>query len=156
MRTQQEIVEQIKKQVAEALLFDFGISNLLVYLDDYETAKPFLNEGVTEEQFKEATKGRRTPQEEILDYMGFAWEKANDCRGLSAMRSLQHMKAWLWLDGKDALLDRIHIDDYTLYGKPQLRAISEEYGIDWKALDDGSWKNSEDGVSVPAEEVEAL
>jgi len=70
--------------------------------------------------------------------MPFAWEKANGCRGISASRSLRHMVAWLWLDGQDEFLEKWNdLRDYEYYGKPQLIAICELYGIDWKKFDDG-------------------
>ena len=68
------------------------------------------------------------------------------------MRSIEHMKAWLWLlnDPLGARLD----DLYRHYGKPCLRAICEKYGWDWRQWDDGSWRNDEDGPGLSPEEVE--
>ena len=83
--------------------------------------------------------------------MGFAWDKANNRRGLSSGRSIDHMRTWLWLDGKDDLAEQI--EDYEYYGKPQLVAVCNEYGIDWKQYDDGEWVNNEDDTPKTAEEV---
>lgn len=104
-----------------------------------------LKEGATEAKWNAAGFPRPLTDDsainEIKSYMPFAWGKANDCRGLSAGRSLCHMSAWLWLLGVDDSDEQL--DDYSHYGKPQLRAICEAFGVDWKALDDGHWRNDE-------------
>lgn len=104
-----------------------------------------LNEDATKEMWAKAGFPRPPTDDavinEIKSYMPFAWGKANDCRGLSAGRSLLHMEAWLWLLGVGDASEQL--DDYTHYGKPQLKAICEAFGVDWKALDDGCWRNSE-------------
>lgn len=127
--------------------FAFEIGEYLNYLD-FENAKPYLKEGVTEAQWNES----RPPftKEAIIDamrkYYPFAWEKANDCRGISANRSILHFVAWTWLLGDlefcqyiEGLFDR----DYKHYGKPILEKIGERYGWDWSKLDNGKRVNNE-------------
>lgn len=75
------------------------------------------------------------------EYMPFAWEKANGCRGLSAARSLMQYKAWLWPLGEDGFED---VDDYQFYGKDELRRICELLRIDADQWDDGVRVTSED------------
>lgn len=103
---------------------------------DYEHAKPFLKDDAKPENWRQE---KRAPVEIIKNYMKFAWGKANDCRGISASRSLSHMVAWLWLDEQDEFLIKEWNDlrDYEYYGKPQLIAICQLYGIEWKQLDNG-------------------
>ena len=36
----------------------------------------------------------------IKEYLPFTWEKANNCRGLSAMRSMQHFRNWFYMFSK--------------------------------------------------------
>ncbi len=84
---------------------------------------------------------------EMRDYMSFAWDKANNCRGLSAYRSMVHYKVWLWLL-KD---DSIDTEEYEYYGKPQLAMICKKYGF--RNEDNGIWKNSELDDGIPAKEV---
>lgn len=151
-KTQQEIVNRIKELSKENLLFDFRIDNLMVRLDfDHvmENFKDKFNANITRESWGEPH--QTSPVDEIKDYMDFAWEKANNCRGLSAARSLQHMESWLWLDGQEEFIKEIDISNYRYYGKGKLVKICEKYGIDWKALDDGQWRNNEDGDYVTAE-----
>lgn len=77
----------------------------------------------------------------MIEYMPFAWEKANNCRGLSAGRSLAHYTAWLWLDGDNEIWPTL--EDYEYYGKDKLVEICNYLGIDSKQWDDGIRKNSE-------------
>ena len=145
-RTQDEILARIKELEPKDFFGD-QCSDLVQFLT-FENAKPWLKEGVTSEQWQQLT----DPVKCIRDYMKFAWGKANDCRGLSARRSVQHMQAWVWLDGKDELADRLE-DVYEFYGKPCLVLVCQEYGIDWKELDNDSWVDYEDGPSITAEEA---
>jgi hypothetical protein len=56
--------------------------------------------------------------------MAFAWGKARDHRGISASRSVEKMRTWVWL------LDDPEITaNYQNYGAPILRAICERYGF---------------------------
>jgi hypothetical protein len=136
------------KAVEDSDFFGFQRSDLIDDLP-FENAKEYLKDGVTAEEWDGREK--RTPEERIRDYMPFAWDKANGCRGLSAGRSVEHMKTWLWLDSKDELSDKLETV-YEFYGKPCLVLVCKEYGIDWKALDDGNWVNEEDGPALTAEE----
>lgn len=145
-RTQDEIVARIK-QIKRNRAFEYQSSDLLMFLT-FENAKPWLKENVTAEKWQHLT----DPVKCIRDYMEFAWDKANDCRSLSADRSVEHMRAWLWLDGKDELSDRLD-EVYEFYGKPCLVLVCQEYGIDWRELDNDRWVNCEDGPSITAEKA---
>lgn len=147
-RTDDEIVAHIAAIKDEDWMGTIT-SDLVIHLP-YERAKPWLKEGTTAEQWGEPRpRDRDTLIGKIAEYMPFAWEKANNCRGLSAARSLDHMRAWLWMLGEDEAAHEIQT--YTLYGKPHLAAICEKFGIDWKALDDMIWRNNEmeDELSAP-------
>lgn len=148
MRTQEEILERIK-QVSSEDIFGTQTSDLIQFLT-YDNAKQFLSKEAAKliEDGEKEWIPDTDPIAEIKSYMDFAWEKANNRRGLSAIRSLQHMKTWLWLAGEDAMSKSL--DEYTHYGKPQLVKICEKYDIDWKALDDDRWVNNEDDIGKPA------
>jgi len=138
MRTQEEIVKRFHERKGNDFL-GFEVNEYIHYLD-YGHAKPFLKKDVESKDWEQE---KRTPAERIRGYMSFAWEKANNCRGISAGRSLCHMVAWLWLDGQDEFLKEWHnLEDYEYYGKPQLIAICGLYGIDWKKYDDGVRTNT--------------
>jgi len=126
--TQQEIVDRFNAR-KDGDMFGFEVSEYVPFLD-FEHARPFLKAVVTAEEWekcrKPATRGAVVAV--MLDYMPFAWEKANDQRGLSAGRSIAHYVAWLWLAGERDLA--WEIEEYTDYGRPQLRKICARFGWD--------------------------
>lgn len=123
-RTQEEILKKIQ-EVESSDFFGVMSSDLIDYLD-FDNAKKFLKDGVTKEEWDAIEK--KTPKERMIDYMDFAWDKANDERGLSAARSMQHYEIWLWLDGDEELHKTLEF--YTNYGKPQLMEICKYLGLD--------------------------
>lgn len=140
MRTDKEIVARIHEVKDRDILgFEWP---LLVTRLSFDLARPFLQKEATEVEWgKVVPRDHETVLSELKDYMPFAWEKANNCRGISAGRSIAHMRAWLWLLGEEDAA--AGITDYNMYGKPELRAICEHYEIDWRALDNGRWVNNE-------------
>ncbi len=80
-------------------------------------------------------------RKEAVDYMEFAWDKANNFRGLSAGRSMDHFTSWLWLLGDNEIWSSLQ--QYEYYGKDNLRRICEFLGLDADQWDDGVRLNSE-------------
>jgi hypothetical protein len=70
--------------------------------------------------------------EKMRGYLPFAWEVARGGREISAIRSICHMQAWLWLLGDDALQGFVDIE-YEFYGRQQSIYCSEICGFDWGA-----------------------
>lgn len=135
MKTQVEIVERIEvRRKLDLLNFEWPL-----YLDAlaFEHAKKYLKEDVWEKLEKEPTLLRADEdiRAKMVAYMPFAWEKANDCRGISAGRTIQHYVAWLWLLGEEKLAEEI--EDYEFYGKEELRLICEYLGLDPDEWDTG-------------------
>jgi len=64
----------------------------------------------------------------MRDYISFAWEKANDKRGISANRSIDHFKGWLWLLGDEEGIEYLKAN-YAPYGKPGLAYTCKKYGF---------------------------
>ena len=155
MKTQTEIVAEIKRLGEDGCTEDFfgsQRSDLLVFLE-FEHAKEFLKEGVTRHEWDEDAAKDLTEDQviaEIVDYLPFAWGKANDCRGLSAERSLTHFRAWFWLLGEDDFAGSF--ETYTMYGKAQLVRISEhpKVNYDWASVDNDRWTNVEGDRGVTA------
>ena len=148
MRTDEEILARIEAVKDQDWLLGTQTEDLVIRLP-FEKAKPWLRDEVVEEKWESAPRDPDAIRAIIRDYMPFAWDKANGCRGISAGRSLQHMSAWLWLMGYTAAADQIL--DYDHYGKPWLRAICDEFGWDWRQWDDERWRQNElaDGTSPP-------
>jgi hypothetical protein len=124
MRTDDEILARIEAVKNEDWL---GVKtiDLLVRLP-FEKAKPYLKPETTAEKWKVAPRDRESLLAEMLDYMPFAWEKANEERGISASRSMDHYSVWVWLAGDD-LGDLTNYDDY---GRYNLRCICKHYRWD--------------------------
>lgn len=148
MRSQEEIVKHIRERTSHDP-FGFEIGDLYIQLD-FNHAKEFLKEGTTAKDWNEGRMAADNDQviiEDMKRYMVFAWEKANDCRGLSANRSVMHFLGWTWLVN-DNLYQRIKKEwdeNYCHYGKEILIMICEEYKWDWKKWDNGKRVNSEEG-----------
>lgn len=127
-RSQDEIVARIER-LRENDRDPFGWSRevLIGYLD-YEHAQPYLQDGVTEKDWAEAIAEDgdwvANPIASLIDYLDFAWTKALDERGLSANRSVDKIKQWLWLAGEDGLLGQFLDAPYAMYGKPQLAVVT--------------------------------
>lgn len=134
-RTQEEILKRIE-EVEPNDVFGYQATDLIEYLD-FDNAKQFLSAEVTKDEWVTQEK---TPREVMIDYMDFAWKKANDKRGLSASRSMDHYTSWLWLDGDEELHKTL--ENYEFYGKPQLVKICEYLGLDPSKYDDGVRENS--------------
>jgi len=136
MNEELRTIEEIKQRINKISELDlFGISaDLIVYLP-YEHAKEFIKPEVTEEQYNKEFKKSYTKEniiKEIRDYMSFALGKAENHRGISAGRSIEHFCAWLWLL-KDHELLAFAEDDYNYenYGCPILKKICEKYDIQY-------------------------
>lgn len=138
-RTDEEILARIEARKSEDF-FGFERNDLVLRLP-FDKAKPFLKDGATEADWPtQAPRDRESVIAEMLEYMPFAWEKANNFRGISAGRSMHHYMAWTWLAGDD-LGDLLR---YEFYGKDSLVRICQHYGWDPSQWDDGVRSNSED------------
>ena len=130
-RTDDEIISRINV-VTDRDFFGFEVSDLVVRLE-YEKAKQFIPTDVIQKDWEVVSREPADVISMMHDYMPFAWEKANDGRGISAGRSLSHYSAWIWLAGDD-LGDLL---EYEFYGKDKLVLICNHYGWDSSEWDDG-------------------
>uniref|UniRef100_A0AB74UH30 Uncharacterized protein n=1 Tax=Caulobacter phage BL57 TaxID=3348355 RepID=A0AB74UH30_9VIRU len=156
-RSTADIVARIQELDGDVTdFFGFQSGDLIAYLP-FEDAKPFLNDTAKPEVWTPNVNTPEAIKQQIHDYMEFAWDKANNRRGLSAGRSLDHMKAWLWLLGEDETwVASLKLSEYTHYGKPQLRAICKRFGWDWTVWDDGRWSSLEYGDDRAPDEVKEV
>jgi hypothetical protein len=136
MRTDAEIVARIA-EIEKRDFLGFEQNDLIAALT-FEAAKPYLIEDATAEQFGEPVpRDKESVLKIMLDYMPFAWEKANNGRGISAARSMSHYTSWIWLAGDDLG----NLNNYQFYGKDNLVKICDHYGWDHKQWDDGVREN---------------
>ena len=143
MRTQNEIVTKLN-ELSETDIFGFQSNDIIIYLE-FENAKPFLKEGITEEEWEGmyVELSDEWVRQRMIDYMPFAWEKANNCRGLSAGRSMAHFSAWTWMLGDDVYNQFHDLEDYHYYGKDNLVALCDFLDLDHSQWDDGIRSDTE-------------
>lgn len=143
MRTQEEIKQRFLERKDEDFL-GFEVDEYLMAMTR-ENLESLRGNGVSKDVDLSEYEPLWSCDEELVetcrDYMSFAWEKANDCRGISANRSIYHYIAWLWLLGEDEFDDLMN--DYEYYGKPQLVRICNYLDLDPKEWDDGVRTNYE-------------
>lgn len=147
MRTQEDLFRECQR-IQKEDLFGFGLSSLFDYLT-LEQQETFIKADKLEEfrkenaTFKPKPIDRETVIADIKDYMTFALDKASNHRGLSAERSVERMKAWLWLLGDEELIKKVEDADYMNYGVPKLKVVCEALGIPFPAS--GSLANMANG-----------
>lgn len=149
--TQDEIVARLRERMATDI-FGFETREYLTALD-FAHAREFLKPEATAEKWGEV---KAPSLDSMREYMKFAWEKANGCRGISANRSIAHYVAWTWIIGDrefSAAIERMFDKEYRWYGKAILRHICEHYEWDWRSLDDGHWRDNEGDDGVSADEA---
>jgi hypothetical protein len=107
----------------------------LVSMLPYSFAKEFLSGKVSEEEWKEPLPYEEDKiVEQMREYMSFAWDKANNKKGISASRSMSHYTAWIFLlNDEDNFPNLLN---YEYYGKENLAKICTFYGFN----------NADDGV----------
>jgi hypothetical protein len=135
LRTQEELANKFDELQNGGRIFNFRPEVLINYLT-FESAKPHLKEEYVKEveagtkQWDQITTIEKCA-EEFLDYMKFAWGKAEDERGISANRSVQKLGMWLWIMNRDDLSRIIEDDDfYNPYGAPALIEVCNQMGIE--------------------------
>lgn len=128
MRSQDEIVKRIR-ETKDTDFFGFGQEVLLQALD-FEHAKEFIKPEVTKEIWNEvfSTYTDENLKKMASEYLEFAWDKAEDHRGLSASRSVQKMTEFVWLLGMDDVVKKIGDASFTTYGAPILKIVAEALG----------------------------
>lgn len=127
-----EILKRMKERMKSDVL-GFEWHEYVQYLD-YEHVKEYLKDDVTKESYETTELKRDDIVKAIKNYMGFAWEKANDCRGISANRSIMHFIAWTWLAGDTDFslkIEKEFDEEYKNYGKDILIMICEYYNINY-------------------------
>lgn len=134
LKSQEEFAKKFSELQAKESFIDFRPEVLMDYLN-FENARPFLKEEYIhkvekgEEEWEMITTIEECAQD-FLDYMNFAWGKAEDQRGISAGRSIQKLGMWLWIMNREDLQTLIEKDElYNPYGAPALIEVCTEMGI---------------------------
>ena len=156
MRTQEEIQKRF-----EDIESNFGTQRQdLIEFMEFDNAKSYLKDSYIKdiESGKEKWVIPATVKEKILEYLPFAYQKAEDKKELSATRNLLHFKTWIWLDDEDFYREVIGlIEKYTDFGLPALDKIAEKYGYakqDEEVIEEPKEEVIEDVIEVPKEDTE--
>lgn len=137
MKTDDEILARIS-EIKDDDFFGFQSGDLISVLP-WGCAKEFFKKEFVDkvesgqEKYEPSKRDAESVKAAILAYMPFAWDKAENERGISSLRSIDHMRAWLFLLGDESshLLAFTETEDnYSPYGKPILRKICEHFGWD--------------------------
>lgn len=126
-RTQEEILERIEDATDEDM---FGFRReILVDALDFEHAKRFLIAGTTAEEWEAA----RVDDFEAaaFGYYVFALGKIENHRGISASRSVEKLREYAWLLGRDDVVTAMDAAEYPQYGAPKVAAFATGFGLVW-------------------------
>lgn len=134
MRSVEEILERIRYESDRDIL-GLSIGDLISVLT-FEEAESIRNEDATKEDWgKVSSKDCEDVKRQLIDYMSFALEKCVNHRGISASRSIGHMRNYVWLMEDDEALVFVEDDsNYQNYGAPMLKYLSDRYGFDYKSV----------------------
>lgn len=142
--TQEQIVARVRER-QDIDFFGIEIPDYVEYLK-FPFAKEFLKPDTKESEWESDELSYDGVVKKIKEYIPFAWEKANDFRGLSARRSILHFIAWSWLSGDFEFAKEIQKEfetNFRFYGKDILVKVCNHYGIDPKLYDDSVRENYE-------------
>lgn len=128
-RTQEEILARIAEATDQYDMFGFR-REVLVHGLDFEHAKPYLHDHATAEKW-----AQREPIEDAArGYLAFAIGKIIGHRGISAWRSVEKLREYAWLMGRDDAVAAMDGAAYPQYGAPQVKAFATTLGWPWPGL----------------------
>lgn len=127
MRTDQEILDRVEA-IRPADFLGWTTPVLLMALS-YECAvkEEIVANGVDRASWDSSQ--TTNPTAEAKEYLAFAMDKARNERGISAERSVDKLREWLWLSGDDSLLRRFEGAPYNPYGRRKLAVLCEAWGV---------------------------
>ena len=136
-----EEVDKRYDERGEGDIIGFETDEYLIYMS-FDKLRTIVKPEMSDDDLREAMSelSRDHMLDTMREYMAFAWEKANNMRGISANRSIEHYVAWTWLAGDAGLSAEIGDmawNEYCYYGKPILERICNFYGWDYGLWDDG-------------------
>jgi hypothetical protein len=120
---------------------------LLKFLE-YSDAKEFFPKPLTEDDWTLITEKLTTPNNLIRRNYRDMWATANQHLEVEAKSNHDSLRAWLWLDMKDGVLEMTQRVSDQCHGKPLLYKTSLAYGLDWRKRDNNSWILNERVVSA--------
>lgn len=142
--TQDELAQQVRISQKRDLL-GFETHEYLEYLD-VEHFREFARKDADLSNFPKPQYDKAKLLKRMKDYMEFAFDKANNYRGISSKRSVMHYVAWSWLAGDKEFSGQIQNEfenNYNAYGKDILCMICNHYSWDSMQWDDNVRRDNE-------------
>jgi hypothetical protein len=133
MRSAEEVLKRIKIE-SEEDVFGMAIHDLIGVLT-FDEAESIRKEDVSREDWGEVlSRDVDEIKKRLLDYLPFAIEKCVGHRGISASRSISHMRNFVWLMGDEEALAFVEEEsNYPNYGAPILRYLCKRYGFEYSS-----------------------
>lgn len=128
MRSSEEIVARITDLDPDSDYFGAERSELVQALP-FEEAKPWLVEHTKKSDWTATTATDELVKTSAADYLKFAIGKAENHRGISASRSVDHFRGWVWLSASQETYDQFLETNYENYGAPQLKFAATALGL---------------------------
>jgi hypothetical protein len=147
VRTHEEIVWRIREVIADRFRDPLGVEvgDLLTQLE-WDDAKEFLHTGSKKAEWEPLP--LQAAKEGAAAYVQFAIGKMDRHRGLSAGRSVDHMRAWIWLFTDDEAAKRMDEAPYQNYGAPKVKIFCEAMGLQeaWDLMSTPEVRNMAEGL----------
>ncbi|MDG4803648.1 hypothetical protein [Micromonospora sp. WMMD980] len=128
-RTQEDILSRINHIAGSDDLFGFR-QDLLINALDIDHARPFLQPGVTAQQWNRSRwDGYADAEAYGREYLWFAVHKVVNHRSGSASRAVDKLTELAWLLGRDDVVAAVTAAPYPRYGAPKIAVFAE--GLSW-------------------------
>ncbi|MEU8332177.1 hypothetical protein AB0J14_35210 [Micromonospora arborensis] len=128
-RTQDEVLHRINQCAANDDLFGFH-RGLLINALDIDHARPFLQPGITAQQWnRHRWDGHAGAEAYGREYLWFAVHKVLNHRSGSASRAVNKLTELAWLLGREDVVTAVNAAPYPMYGAPKITVFAE--GLGW-------------------------
>lgn len=129
-RDQEEILFRINSLKGEDMFgFRQEVLGMFLVYDHIIRWAPGIAKDVGLQQWADSCS--RDPFLESRNYLEFAFSKAADHRGISAIRSVEKLYEYAWLMGRDDVCVAMEAAPYGKYGVPKLVAFAKGIGVSW-------------------------
>jgi hypothetical protein len=147
VRSHEEIVARARAVRDDRFRDPLGaeLGDLITQLE-WDDAKEFLHAGAKRETWQPMP--LHAAKEGAVAYIQFAIGKMDRHRGLSAGRSIDHMRAWIWLFTDTDWTNRMEAAGYQNYGAPKVRVFCQAMGLQemWDLYSTPEVRNMAEGL----------
>lgn len=144
MKTNEDILERIQ-ELETTDMFKWE-SNLLITFLPLHLAKPLLeSRGLKHgDRWIDQDRSPEAMLDKIRQFMDIALETVIAHRGTKTQRSVDYLRAWIWLMEDEVMLTYMdNPDHFPQYGAPILREICRRYQLPWPSDNPGLQRMAE-------------